>query len=668
MITGLLSSLLEGCARAWSVCMLGCGVAAGLLGMSGTPLGHGLALFLAAALLLGARLLRTSSSPQTAQRWHRAGLTVVILATLVSLCWAWRFDSVQASDFGVYFRCGSAPRGNLSQWIHACQSDYLQPNLIYWTRSLLYSVPFGIVAGANYPAFKLYNALLHGATLLVWYFGLRHYGGPRAATVATVLLVLYPEWWFTLTLATTDNMALFCVAIFLTCLPHLLRSSGGMLVIPSLAVTLFALQQLRTIGVILALALIAWMSWWQWQRWSPWLLGRIVAVLALYTLGNTLFDRLLPAALADPLELLKVFSALDLGSDQSFMINYTWFEHFWPAIPPSWRLDVGLDILFVELTQHFSRYPQYLFHKAAVFFSGLGYYFFATADMGMNPDTVYTVHANTVPASPTLAQWLPAGVTLHLGLAGWTLLRARLDTLSSAALMVLVSFLGVVLGLAEAQPRYSVLIAPVLAWLAAAPLISSEQHFAVSQSNDERRIRYPVWTTVVGLGLLLCLYGVGSGLAYILRPPHTPLLVRTAAGPLPMEDVLPCNLPPLRLEASYKRLRLTPAPGATCMSVRIPVPPDTQALSFFVAGSRFPFPFEPQMTSPYRYRLLSADRLLLDDRLGVLSVRWHRVTFGPDDRLEVPLVLIFFATRDDLAASPEPLDIWWIRATTTDSG
>ena len=106
-------------------------------------------------LLVLAHRLR---SQENEVKWNIAGMYLWGASTLATFLWAWRFDSVQISDFGVYFRCGSEISSNIAKWVDDCQSQYLHKNLIYWTRSLLYTAPIEFLAGADYTILKLCTA------------------------------------------------------------------------------------------------------------------------------------------------------------------------------------------------------------------------------------------------------------------------------------------------------------------------------------------------------------------------------------------------------------------------------------------------------------------------------------------------------------------------------
>jgi hypothetical protein len=283
-------------------------------------------LFTSATLLLAPALLGFAyhfhtQSPKNQLLWNRVGICFLGISIFITFLWAWKFDSVQISDFGVYFRCGAEISQDIEKWVDDCQSNYLHKNLIYWGRSLLYTTPLASFTGADYPALKLYNATLHTVTMFLWFFGLRQYYGPRIALASTLLLLLYPEWWFTITLATTDNAALLCVVAFILLLPKLNRCGRGGLIILGLSLILFAANLLRAIGPILMLAILFWAIFKQSTKREPHLIVYVFCILVLYAFLNWLLGRATPSTASDPLQFLKVFSLIDFGSTQDFGSN-----------------------------------------------------------------------------------------------------------------------------------------------------------------------------------------------------------------------------------------------------------------------------------------------------------------------------------------------------------
>lgn len=653
---------MEGAVRAWCLVVFALGIGGNLL--ADDPLRWPVAIAVAAAAcaLVAVRPVVARVGPpgdMRADAWGWAALLAIVLA---SLGWAVRFDSMQVSDFGVYYRCGTEPHGTLSAWIAACQSHYLHPNLVYWLRTLLYTTPFGLAFGANYPALKLYNVVLHAATLGVLFAGLRETWGRAAALVGIVALGCYPEWWFTLTLASTDNAALLCIVAFLLGLPRLATSARPAGWVTMVAGAMFAAQQLRTVGPVLLVGLAGWTAWAMHEvphrRWS--LLRRAALAAALYWAADHVLLRMVTTPGIEPVSLLKVLSALQLSSGQDFTVGYAWAEHLWRAVPPDWRERVALHKLLGEFVSGFASYPAYLLRKATVFFSGAGYQAFAAADLVSNPDTVRTVPASTVSLPASRAAWPAAVVGLQLCLAAWTLWTRRLDLLSAAALYVLAALLLVIVGLGEVQPRYSVLVAPCLAVLAAAAITPRRCRMPTHRGpSGLLHLADPPGRVVLGAAMLLAFYLVGTAAAWTLAV-RRPSALSTAVQVAPaMIDGRRCNDQPARLALAGQRLEVSLPPGAACASIEFRLPPDARHVMFFVARDRLPFPFEPRVSHGSRYRVVGPSGALLHDgTLGYDTAKWLRLPLGQPSASSVVRRLTIELLAEPTAVASRPLDIW----------
>ncbi|MEO7465169.1 MAG: hypothetical protein ABIV42_06825, partial [Nitrosospira sp.] len=570
---------------------------------------------------------------------------VLGLSTFVTFLWAWKFDSVQISDFGVYFRCGAEISQDIEKWVDDCQSNYLHKNLIYWGRSLLYTTPLASLTGADYPALKLYNATLHTVTMFVWFFGLRQYYGPRIALASTLLLLLYPEWWFTITLATTDNAALLCVVAFILLLPKLNRCARGGLIIIGLSLILFAANLLRAVGPILMLAILFWALFKQCTRREPYLIVHILYVLVLYAFLNWLLGRVTPSTASDPLQFLKVFSLIDFGSTQDFGSNYVWGEHFWFSIPEEWRASVAFRKIFLEVVNGFYQWPLYLYHKASMLFNGSGYYSFSSSlHTGFNPDTIFTVPLSTVPFSATVFPLLAAIVFFYLVLATWAILRVRLTGPDLVAAIWLGAFSLVILGLGETQPRYSVLVAPALSLLAAIALFRREEPTAKQHPGFSNT---STLNTSRGFLLIAALFGTTVFGLYIIKSAIPNPMLRATQSSYVDHGFSECEYQSAKLESTYKRLRIVTPKGTKCASVNLPLSKAVTAISFFVSGSNFPFLWESPIRSTFRYRVEINDRVFLNTSLDNESTRWHLLDlnhYEVNDASQVRLAII----RDDI--------------------
>lgn len=640
------ATLLEALFRGWSAFILFLGLFASMNGDSLKSITC-ITIALSAVLIIVTRKNRAKTL--TVENPNIDLICFMVIVTLSLLCYLWvlKFDSVQVSDFGVYFRCGTEKHSNISAWITSCQSKYLNENLIYWSRSLLYSIPFGIFSGADYDAFKIYNASLHVATIVTWFLGLRYYFGSRIAITATLILTVYPEWWFTTTLVTSDNSAIFFIVAFLLLLPQIERRSYGWLTVTALAFTIFAANQLRTIGPMLAATLIFWVILAQLSKPNFATIVRGLTVLGLYFVLNFILRQLTPFSSPDPIQFLKYLSAVDFSSAQDFDTNYQWFEHFWSAIPPESKNTVGWSKVLLEFSWGFDKLPSYLYKKAAIFFSGTGYYFFSSFPFGLNPDTVFTVPKNTIPFIPSTFSWMKMAVTFCAALSLFSLIKIKLNGPALAAVLWLSAFTLMVLGLGEVQPRYSVLIAPALSLLAAQALFSSQtkENTVVSQPID---VKIP---SIVFVALLMAtVFGIiVMGLSVWHSVNATP---NQNAKNFPNSL---CDSRLARIEKSYKRVRVILPTGASCAAISIPVNLSKKSVTFFVSGTRFPFPFEPKVLSPFHYSLLAQEQTLLESSLEFDSTKWHRIDFP---KLGTINELLLIVRRQDIT-NENVLDFWF---------
>ena len=651
--------------RAWCIVLPVAGSGAALVASHGASWGLGALVVLAVLSAAGTRARRShpdAGLPNDKAAW---GVAVLAAAALAGFAWAIRFDSLQVSDFGVYFRCGAESRSPFAQWLAACQSHYLRANTLYWLRSLLYAAPFGYLFGGDYAALKLYNASWHAVTLGALYWGLKRAWGAMAALAGVLALVSYPEWWFTLTLATPDNAALACIVLFALALARLATSERPLAWSAVAAAALIAAQQLRTVGAVLLLALAGWTLWAMARdaARAARVLRSGLLVAGIYVAAEFILQRAAAFPGAEPVTLLRALSALQIDSAQDFTVNYAWYEHFWPAIARDWQARVAAARLWAELVTGLPAYPSYLLRKAAVFFSGAGYQVFATAGFDGNLDTVRNVGIGTVPSSAAQRPWLALVVAVQVCTAGWVLLTRPLDPLSAAAAFVLAAFLLVVVGLGEAQPRYSVLVAPSIAVLVASAMRPAGVRLRAGRGFPQRLALAAAAPAAIGLAILLALYLAGAVASHLLvgSLPHP--FDSAVQQNAPSSDGGGCDAQPARLERDRRRLRVSLPPGASCVRVRIEVPPDARFATFFVAQPRMPFPFEGRSVSPYRYRILDGAGAQRDaGSLGPDAVRWLRVPVGRSLGDGASNALVIEIARDaGLPDDGSPLDLWFMQ-------
>lgn len=641
------ATLLESIFRGWSAFVLVLGMLAALArNAESGPIAY-IATTFAAAVLVYARRNQSDPLKVKDRRANMIGVAVIAFLCLLNYAWALKYDSIQPSDFGVYFRCGTEKHHSVLEWMASCQSNYLHANLIYWSRSLLYSIPFGIFAGPNYTAFKLYNASFHVATIVIWFFGLRYYFGPRVAIVATLFLALYPEWWFTTTLITSDNAAIFFIAAFFLLVPQLQKKACSALIIATLPFVMFAANQLRTVGLVLMATIILMTCFSLLEKWNRTIAFRSVAVLGLYLILNAISGLLTPSFPAEPVQFVKYLSAIDFSTGQDFSVNYQWSEHFWLAVPPESRNIVGWSKALLEVAWGLDQFPFYLYKKAEIFFSGTGYHNFSSFQFGPNADTVLTVPKSTVPLMPGALAWMTAAVTFCIALSFFALIRRKLHGPALVAMLWLGVFTLMILGLGEVQSRYSVLIAPALSILSAVALFpeKGEQSSGVYQLPNVQFANIAIALLVLCALFGLAVLGVKSFYPVEAMPSRH---ARTVSNSF-------CDSRSVRIETSYKRVRIVMPKGVSCGAISIPLGPSQKSIAFFASGAKFPFPFEPRISSPFRYTAFMGQKALLESELKDASVKWHRLDLPGRDAKEE---LVLIAQRRDIQEE-DFIDFWF---------
>lgn len=569
---------------------LGACVAAALaLGLVGLASGQAAAAVAGAALGLGVALAGPRAAARlTDDTWGRAGAVAVGALGLFGLAWALAFDSMQTSDFGVYWRCGTGSAPSLAAWLEACQSKYMAPTPLFWLRSLLYTTPFGAVAGASPRALDAYNALLHAASLALLFAVARRPLGAPAATVAVVAWGVFPERLFAITLATSDNLAALLVVVVLALAA---RDEGhpGLRAL-ALGLSLAALEVLRNTGLLFSagvvLAALASPAQGRARR-----AGVAVGAAALGLLLTKGLVFALPGSWHS-VGAVRAFSALDLTSLQTFDVALRWYDHVLPAVPEAVRTRFALDTLVTELGGHGGLYPAYLLAKSKFMFTGGGYAGWAALALPSNPDTALTVAAPSVPRVPGAV--LAALLAFVVALAGVGAVRARRRGLLRGSLAVTATFFAAVLLFLEAQPRYLFVVGPALVLLAAGNFAREDapRDFAVARGS-------------LVLAAAALLFAAWTG--WVSRRPAPLAAARAVAEPA-------CGGAAV-VRAGLQRLRVELPVGVTCATVRVPLGREASRVRLVVTQASFPFPFEPRV-DPGLDWVLSMPAATRSGRLG----------------------------------------------------
>ena len=548
--------------------------------------------------------------------WDRSALVLLIVYAAVTFSWAMFFDSIQVSDFGIYYRCGIGPiPHSLEDWINICQSQYLKKNLIYWNRSLLYTYPFGLVFGSDYEGLKLYNATLHILTLAIWFIGIREAYNSKIACLAAIFLGIYPEFWYSTTLATTDNLAILCLCLLFVIWPKLEVSPKSLAIVVVMLLLFLILEQLRSLGVLLIATVILSIllhTNMQHKRYA----FRLTIVAMGFIGLSWLIRSYLPGFESG--QFLKALAALDFSSSQEFHSNYPWFEYYWPAISSEAKTGVATQRILQEVIFNTESIPGYLLRKATILFSGIGYYEFSSlGSQGFNPDTAFTVAQSSVPRYQYTNFWSGFIVAFLTALSILAILFVNLKGVAKVCSLWSFAILLLVLGVSEPQARYSLLLAPSLSLLSAISIASLNNISIkpIPRLQSSQFLLGSATLCAIFIGLIATIRG------YWTQNSIQPLLndrLRLSAHDCSRETIQTIN--------SRRDVKLQLYKGSECAIVQFSIPPGTDTAAFFISANEFPYLWEPTTDRHLSYQLLLHEFVVLNDNLGQRSVKWHKVT------------------------------------------
>ncbi len=553
--------------------------------------------------LAGPRLARRFGE----RTWNRIGLGVLAMLALFGLVWVTLFSSMQGSDFGVYYRCGATAAASWAQRIDTCQSVYLEPSLVFWARSLFYTVPWGFFPGASVKGLTVINALLQAVTLGMLFLLVRQQLGSPAAVFALCLMGIFPERIWSLTLITPDHVTSLLLVTLLYLFARVeepLEPGRRVLGLAMLGAVLFAIDMTRNVGVLLLVAMVLCFLLAPRSQDRRRAVAQTVLVVAVFVVAGAVLQALLPVPLKN-LSFLRLASSLNLLASQSYGDMYRWGQYLWPAMPAEERTAFALRRLVDEVQMHFSNYPAYLFTKARTLVGADGYLFFATADLTANPDTLLSVPRSTVPRIPTAVAHGAAALLLGASLVGVSRAPRK-----SAALVSVVSsavIWAVILGISEVQARYLLIIVPCLALVAAA-----------SFAADARLLPSPrVWMKAVGI-LGSCTLVVGAGLWALNRGRVNPLEQAVLIAASECGDGA-------KVYATSTSLKLELPAQVSCADIRVPLPEETRGVRFFVSRSELPMRFEPRADVGLEWKASFTGLEATKTALGTEMVRWQKI-------------------------------------------
>lgn len=405
-------------------------------------------------------------------RVHASGAlsarTAAVGYGVLVVTWAVLVQSNQVSDFGVYYRCGGEfiPRPwSFHGWAAACESQWLPGYAFYWRRSVLYGLPIGML-GLSLLGWKLLNAGLHLAAVCLLYRYLVAPAGRAAAMMASCLLALFPEFWFSTTLASPDNVVPLGLIGLAVLLRRASQERSPRWVVAGIVVIVAGLDLVRSIGPLLLVGLVfvalASPDRAVRVRIVAVALASAVVVLALGALPGWL-------GIAARQNTSLVANVVGSGATQrhGFSHAYAWHQYVVPLLESMQRESALMTGFLAEDLQHAGRLAAHWAAKTVALSGGEGYYFFSASQALGSTDDVLVAGAPTLPFVGTVAQALRGMVLGALLLAAIGCVRAPASAWMRAPLGITVAIALYVVVVGEVQARYSLLLAPGLCACAA---------------------------------------------------------------------------------------------------------------------------------------------------------------------------------------------------------
>ncbi|WP_342359614.1 hypothetical protein [Terrarubrum flagellatum] len=573
-----------------------------------------------AALALAARRGGQASIEHEKHAWRVAGWLLCCAIILFSFVFALAFSAPQVGDFGVLWRCGKEFGLPIQHWLESCHSGYIAAPQLYRERSFFYTVPFHLLLGDNYTAFKIYNATLHALTTAFLFHCCKRELGYRAAFISLAFLAAQPEWWPAIPVASMDNLALLVIVFLLWVLLATERSERRLLTGGGLALAIVLLQWSRTIGALALLsALIFFAASAGKSDWS-----KRLTILALALIGYFLIDRGLNALLgaqsfADPLTQSIFGFDLQIRPPQNYQVLFEWTQHLLPAISEERRASIGLLRLTDELAHGFLSWPAYMAEKAAILFAGDGYLYFTTVNWPDNLDTIFTVPQSNIPHGHRTALFVQALSIVGATIAAFATTLARRTPLTFASIAYLGVFVAATIGFGPLLNRYGLLAAPAISILVG----------GLSQTGGAQKApnRLQSWR-VTAIGVLAVaatlLLALPLALSYQAWRPRLLMNIKqeapwTAGGSA-------CNAKQVPIWPYFgRRIRSSLAPDVTCVSYQVPLQDIRGKLSFFITREKLPYFHENLPPVGFEYAFRIGDEPFVWRSLNDAAARWHEI-------------------------------------------
>lgn len=165
--------------------------------------------FLLGATIAGAIILLCFLVAYNALRLKESSATalasVLILAIFIAkITWCMFLDSIQPTDFARYFTYGHQIA--LGNW-DAINADKHQFREVFTQRSFYYTAPIFYIFGPHKYALEIANIAIQCLGLCFFYDIAGKIANQRVAVSSILPLTIYPDWWFSTTLASHDILA-----------------------------------------------------------------------------------------------------------------------------------------------------------------------------------------------------------------------------------------------------------------------------------------------------------------------------------------------------------------------------------------------------------------------------------------------------------------------------
>jgi hypothetical protein len=581
--------------------------------------------------------------------WSLAGINLLAAFALISIIWAIAFSAPQITDNAVLWQCGTEYTAPLSRWFDECRPKFFNMPAVYAERSFFYTLPFGRVFGANYLAFKLYNAVLHILAAVLMYTATVRWFGPRAGLVALTVLILHIEWTYHIAVASRDNLGVLMVIASIFMIAEYASAGARLTTTVILAFVLFVSEWVRTIGVLGLLTTILVISFGPSGETASKRFLKITSIVA--TLVASIWFVRHAIGYTTGEDKFFLLGSLDLivRPAQNADVILEWHDHLWPAIDPFARSAFSLHRFLDELVVNYMSFLSYMADKIGQLTSGsLALDFDIPPQIA--PHVTYTAPANSAPIGAIvndISATLPVFIFTALGLA---VIFHNRSMLSHVALSFLATVLSVLLAIGPALPYYLLALAPAVAILIAGLAAGSERGEAWDWA--------PLVQAVVGFGILGAFWGggyVATSLAKASSPRVLMQMTQESANAVPE---FACNAHSVPIWPYFRRrMRSHFEPDVDCVSYRIPLSTKVRKVAFFVTRESFPLAPEklPPVGFEYAFRIGSVP--LVWRSLGEATAAWHSINLPEEIRGESVLQFIVRRTQPGPAVEFEIRDL-----------